>query len=953
MERSLSRRFFGTLPWSRFVPAMILMLGVGLFVLAEMKSRATDRINVQNTLELRADWRAMDYASKIATLVEPVDALALLISSRIASGAAFGAEDFRRFARDVRGTNPVARLTWSPRVKGGDRAEFEEAARRSGAVDYVIRTPDGDNPLTGVPAPQQEAYVPVLFEANFSGLRAVFGYDILGNPVRRAAAERARDEGRSVSTPPFRPIGAAEVGPYFTVFLPVYRGDGAPLTVDERRERLLGFVTGTYLLRAVMEFAIRDTPTMIEKLSLFIDHADVVPSDIPLVVFDPDSGSVEVGHDQLGDPLADGLRLIRRFEAMGHPRTMVFDFSPEVLSSLQAASWTDLILGMTLMLSIAVYIAIEQHRRKTVEAVVAARTRDLADINEELRRENEGRRIAQADLLRTGDQLQVMIDEERRTAQQLSAVVNNAVDGLINIGERGVIEAFNPACERIFGYAAAEVIGHNIRMLMPEPYHSAHDGYIDRYLTTGEAQIIGTTGREVRAKRKDGSTFPMDLAIGAFTLADGRHFCGIIRDITERQAAQAELLRTGDQLKAMADEARQSALLLSAVVDNAVDGLINIGELGVIEAFNPACERMFGYAAAEVIGQNIKMLMPEPYHSAHDGYIDRYLTTGEAQIIGTTGREVRAKRKDGSTFPMDLAIGAFTLADGRHFCGIIRDITERRKGEETMELLAAIVASSDDAILSKTTEGIITSWNVGAERLFGYSAREAIGRHISLIISPDRLQEEVSIIEQIMAGISIEHYETVRIHKDGHEVCISASISPIRDKAGHIVGAAKVARDIAVRKRHEAELARQVHALERSNKELDDFAYIASHDLKEPLRGLFNNAKFLHEDYADKLDQDGVNRLARLRYLCQRMEQLINDLLYFSRLGRQDLAVQPTDLNAVIRDIEAMSETTLQGVQCQHRHPRSRCRRYPATRPASPRCSGTSLPMPSNTTRTR
>jgi signal transduction histidine kinase len=118
-------------------------------------------------------------------------------------------------------------------------------------------------------------------------------------------------------------------------------------------------------------------------------------------------------------------------------------------------------------------------------------------------------------------------------------------------------------------------------------------------------------------------------------------------------------------------------------------------------------------------------------------------------------------------------------------------------------------------------------------------------------------------------------------------------------------------REATERKRQDAELARHVAALERSNQELDDFAYIASHDLKEPLRGLSNNAKILRDDYADKLDQDGVNRLLRLGYLSQRMEQLVNDLLYFSRLGRQDLAIQPTDLNAVIRDIEMMSETTL------------------------------------------
>lgn len=359
------------------------------------------------------------------------------------------------------------------------------------------------------------------------------------------------------------------------------------------------------------------------------------------------------------------------------------------------------------------------------------------------------------------------------------------------------------------------------------------------------------------------------------------------------------------------DASRQSDLRLRAVVDSAVDGLINITERGVIESFNPACERIFGYAAAEVIGRNIKMLMPEPDHSAHDGYIGRYVATGEALVNRATGREVRARRKDGSVFPMDLALGEFRMADGLHFCGIVRDVTARKRGEETVERLAAIVASSDDAILSKTADGIVTSWNAGAERLFGYRAAEAIGQHIRLIVPAERWAEEDRIIAQIRDDKAIMHYETVGIAKDGRRIDISASISPMHDKAGRVIGAAKVARDITARKRHEAELARHVEALERSNKELDDFAYIASHDLKEPLRGLFNNAKFLRDDYATKLDEAGVGRLQRLGYLTQRMEQLVNDLLYYSRLGRQDLAIQPADLNAVIRDIEMMSETVL------------------------------------------
>jgi PAS domain S-box-containing protein len=231
----------------------------------------------------------------------------------------------------------------------------------------------------------------------------------------------------------------------------------------------------------------------------------------------------------------------------------------------------------------------------------------------------------------------------------LRAVVDHALDGLITINEIGNVESFNPACERIFGYPAAEVIGQNIKMLMPEPYHSEHDGYLSHYISTREAHIIGTAGREVNGKRKDGTVFPMDLSISAFQLADGRHFCGIIRDITERKRAEEAL--------------QEAATRLRTVADTAVDGLILIDANGSVSMFNRACERLFGYGAEEVIGKNVKCLMPSPYHEEHDRYLDNYHRTSKRKIIGI-GREVIGRRKDGTTFPMDLSVGE-TKEDGK------------------------------------------------------------------------------------------------------------------------------------------------------------------------------------------------------------------------------------------------------------------------------------------------
>jgi PAS domain S-box-containing protein len=247
----------------------------------------------------------------------------------------------------------------------------------------------------------------------------------------------------------------------------------------------------------------------------------------------------------------------------------------------------------------------------------------------------------------------------------MRSIVDHVVDGIISIDEAGTITTFNPAAERIFGYASAEVIGRNVRVLMPEPYHSGHDGYIQNYQRTGVPRIIGI-GREVLGKRRDGSVFPMDLAISEFRAGGERHFTGIVRDVTERK--QAEMAR------------RQAEERMRSVVDNVLDGIITIDKAGSIQSFNPAAERLFGYAAAEVMGRNVNMLMPQPWHREHDTYLENYLRTERPRIIGT-GREVLGQRKDGSTFPMELAVSEFRIGNDRFFTGIVRDITERKRME--------------------------------------------------------------------------------------------------------------------------------------------------------------------------------------------------------------------------------------------------------------------------------
>src|SRR6185503_7478756 len=214
-------------------------------------------------------------------------------------------------------------------------------------------------------------------------------------------------------------------------------------------------------------------------------------------------------------------------------------------------------------------------------------------------------------------------------AERLDAILNTTVDGIIAIDARGAIEAFNRGAQTLFGYPESEVIGRNVSMLMPSPDHEEHDQYLERYLTTGDAKIIGV-GREVTGRRRDGTPFPVHLSVGEMQIGGERKFTGLLHDLTRRARLQ--------------DELRASEARWRAIIDSAVDGIVVIDAHGRVESFNPAAERMFGFAAGEVVGRNVDMLMPSPYREEHDSYLSRYLATGRAKIIGI-GREVQGRRK--------------------------------------------------------------------------------------------------------------------------------------------------------------------------------------------------------------------------------------------------------------------------------------------------------------------
>ena len=238
-------------------------------------------------------------------------------------------------------------------------------------------------------------------------------------------------------------------------------------------------------------------------------------------------------------------------------------------------------------------------------------------------------------------------------------------------------------------------------------------------------------------------------------------------------------------------------------LDSALDCIITMDASGRVQEFNPASERVFGFSRSEAVGKELaELIIPPRLRERHRQGLARYLKTGEGPLIGKL-IEIEALRRDGSEIMVALAINATQVNGSPIFTAYLRDITERKRAEETNRRLAAIIESSGDAIISKDLDELVTSWNKEAERLFGYSTDEIIGKPITVLVPPDRHNEELGIIERLRQGERVLRYETVYFRKDGTALNVSLAVWPIKDETGNVIGASKIARDITERIRTE------------------------------------------------------------------------------------------------------------------------------------------------------
>jgi PAS domain S-box-containing protein len=350
----------------------------------------------------------------------------------------------------------------------------------------------------------------------------------------------------------------------------------------------------------------------------------------------------------------------------------------------------------------------------------------------------------------------------------------------------------------------------------------------------------------------------------------------------------SQLAQDRDLLIAQSSELARSAGQLRGIVEAASDGILTIDPHGWITSANPAAEAMFGYDPDALLERNLQALIPKP---AGDDPCEP-LWTADA-VSGGRRRELEGIRRDGARFPIELSASCVGIGSDRFFALVVRDITERKRADEARALLASIVESSDDAIIGGSLDGRIVSWNPGAERIYGYSAGEATGQLMSFLIPPDRADEVRQIVEAIRRGEGVENHETVRLRKDGTQIDVSLTISPIRDAAGVVTGVSSVARDISKRK-----------AIERMK---DEFIGTVSHELRTPLAAIKGHIELVLDGDAGPVTDLQRQFLGVASQNTDRLGALINDLLDVEKIaaGKIQLRADRVDLAGVLRDVAA------------------------------------------------
>jgi PAS domain S-box-containing protein len=380
----------------------------------------------------------------------------------------------------------------------------------------------------------------------------------------------------------------------------------------------------------------------------------------------------------------------------------------------------------------------------------------------------------------------------------------------------------------------------------------------------------------------------------------------ITREIQAREAAVLESSRKNQ--------------LLATTLTSIGDGVIATDAQGKITFLNAEAERLTGWSSAEAAGRSLPSvfrIINEETHRECENPVEKVLRLGT--VVGLANHTLLV-RKNGTEVPIDDSAAPIRQPDGQLFGVVLvfRDCSVPRKAEETRAHLAAIVQFSSDAIFTEDLKGMIQSWNEGAERLFGYRAEEIIGQPITLLLPPDRQDEDKELLARITSGEPCEWVETIRVAKDGRRIPVALSISRIEDREGRVIGASKIIHDITEQKRAQAALLEsearfrqqleeivedRTARLREMVNELQHVSYAMVHDMRAPLRAMQAFAQLLLKPAEAESELEREEFLERIMIAANRLDKLVQDALNYNRTVLEELPMHPVDLAPLLNDL--------------------------------------------------
>lgn len=351
--------------------------------------------------------------------------------------------------------------------------------------------------------------------------------------------------------------------------------------------------------------------------------------------------------------------------------------------------------------------------------------------------------------------------------------LEQSILAVVTIDEKNNITFYNDAARKLWGYAPSEVLGKNIKILVPQEHKANHDSYVNSHRQTNVNKIVGSA-REVQLETKSGNQIWVQLALSQVIVQGKKHYTAFVRDVSEER------------------EARE---IVEQTLEQALDAVVCIDEKNNVTLFNASAEKLWGYTRNEVIGQNVKMLVPQEIQANHDNFVNANRETGQDKIVGTS-REVKIERKDGGSLWGRLSLSKVRLADRTLYTAFIKDVTEEVEQREMQRMLSLVANETDNAVIISDASGLIEYVNNGFYRLTGWQLDEVKGKKPGSFLQGEETdQRTVSVIRQKIKNCEAFYDEILNYKKDGTPYWTSLSINPVF-KAGNLVNFIAVQADI-------------------------------------------------------------------------------------------------------------------------------------------------------------